>query len=49
MSLPQPTPTKMSTGRIIGLVLLGMVVLCGLLGSCLLVLNLVLAPLMLQQ
>ena len=49
MSLPQPTPTRMSAGRIIGLVLLGTVALCGLVGSCLLVLSMVLTPLMLQQ
>ncbi len=47
MSLP-PAPTGMGPGRIIGLVLLGFVVACGLLGSCLLVLNLVLTPLMAQ-
>lgn len=49
MSLPPANPSRLSGGRILGLVLLGAVVLCGLLGSCLLVLNLVLTPLMLQQ
>jgi len=45
MSLPPPTPANRNVGRIIGIVLLAGMVLCGLLGSCLLVLNLVLAPL----
>lgn len=48
MSLPPPAPPGLGAGRIIGLILLGCVVLCGLLGSCLLVLNLVLTPLMVQ-
>jgi hypothetical protein len=43
---PPPPPANRNIGRIIGIVLLSGVVLCGLLGSCLLVLNLVLTPLM---
>jgi hypothetical protein len=39
MSLP-PAPTGMSPLRIVGLVLLAGVVLCGVVGSCLLVLAL---------
>jgi hypothetical protein len=49
VSAPPPNPSRMGPGRIIGLVLLGGVVVCGLVGSCLLVLNLVLSPFMLAQ
>ncbi len=43
MSLP-PAPTGQSPLRIVGIVLLALVALCGIVGSCLLVATLVLAP-----
>ncbi len=48
MSTPPPVPSGRNLGRIIGIVLLAGVALCGIVGSCLLVLNLVLTPLMVQ-
>jgi hypothetical protein len=49
MSLPPPAPRSgQSPARIAGLVALGCVVLCGVVGSCLLVLNLVAAPFVTQ-
>jgi hypothetical protein len=39
---PPPSGQGPGAGRILGLVALGLVALCGLLGSCLLVLTLVL-------
>ena len=49
--LPPSTAARpgQSPARIAGLVALGCVAACGLLGSCLLVLNLVLAPLLVAQ
>ncbi len=41
MSLP-PAPAGPNVGRIIGIVLLAAVALCGILGSCLLILSLLL-------
>jgi hypothetical protein len=48
MSALPPAPSGPRIGRIIGIVLLACVALCGIVGSCLLVLNLVLTPLMVQ-
>jgi hypothetical protein len=44
MSLPPPAPSGPSFARIAGIVLLAGVALCGVVGSCLLVLSLVLTP-----
>lgn len=47
MSLPPPAPAGRNIGRIVGIVLLAGVALCGVVGSCLLALSLV-APLFAQ-
>ena len=46
--MPQPAPRGPNIGRTVGIVLLALVALCGIVGSCLLVLNLVLAPFLVQ-